>query len=358
MRTIALFFLLCCLTVTTAEAGRKKKPPKAAAPPTLVEMVVRAKKKLVGQSVGTSKIGGNYAVLAVWKPGTSKLSIVKVRNGRSVTKGYRVTLLKQNGVNSEYRVDEPQGSVVLALKTNVRAHMGRGKKRAIPAIYAPYGAHLDDAALIASGRQYLIDLVDRAAAKLDARDVDSKALADQRVTETVSPKILVTLLVIEHISPADFDARGAQPTVNRVFSLVGANREDAYDYAVSDAKAGGIAQFISETYAHTRRRYEDAKLENEYVEGMRDHCNAAMAQFCLADWSIGKLSSASYERLMKNEEDLGAFIAAAYNGGETRAAKAYEADPAHWEEAGNGLAAGAVVYVREFRAVYRYLWKP
>ncbi len=358
MRTIALFLLLCCLTVTTAEAGRKRKAPKRASPPTLVEMIDRAKKKLEAHAVGTSKIGGDYAVLAVWKQGTSKLDFVKVWKGRSVTKGYAVTLLKRNGVNSEYRVDKPEGFVVLALKTNVRARMGRGKKRAVAAVYAPYGEHLDDAALIKSGRRYLITLVDRAAKKLDALDVDSKVDASKRVTETVSSKILVTLLVIEHISPDDFDDRGVKATANRVFSLVGANREDAYDYAVSDAKAGGIAQFISETYAYTRSRYGEAKLKEGFVAGMRDHCNAAMAQYCLADWSIKQLSDQAYARLAKNEEDLGAYIAAAYNGGEKRAAKAYADDVDHWEESGHGLAGGTVIYVREFRAVYRYLWGP
>ncbi|WKZ29630.1 MAG: hypothetical protein QY323_02770 [Patescibacteria group bacterium] len=356
MRTIAFFFLLCCLTAATAEAGRKKKPPKTVSPPTLVEMIARAKKKLAGQSVGTSKVGGDNAVLAVWKPGTAKLAVVKVRKGRSVTKGYRVTLLKRNGVNSEYRVDAPSDFVVLAIKTNVKKRPLGRKRRSVAVIYAPYGAHLDTAEMRRRGRAYLHDIATRAIAKLQARDVRSRTDPDTLVTAMVDERVLLTLLVIEHIDPPDFDARGAEATANRVLSLIGANQGDAYDHAFSDADAGGLAQFRPKTYAEIRDDYPDAKLKAEFYAGVRDHINGVMAQYCYVDFTLARLDATILKRLQSDANEQGAYLAAAYNHGLYGAAKIIAKHPDAWDKPGNGFSKANLQYVKEFRAVYRYLW--
>jgi hypothetical protein len=90
---------------------------------------------------------------------------------------------------------------------------------------------------------------------------------------------------------------------------------------------------------------------------MADHVHAVVAQYCLADWSLTRLTDAHRARLRlaANEEDMGAFLAAAYNGGEDRAARALADDPVRWERAGHGLAEQTVGYVREFRETYRFL---
>ncbi|MFA5854455.1 MAG: hypothetical protein WC866_05245 [Patescibacteria group bacterium] len=356
MRTIAFFFLLCCLTATTAEAGRKKKPQKTVTPPTLVEMIGRAKKKLAGHAVGTSKIGGDNAVLAVWKPGTSKFSVVKVRGGRSVTKGYRVTLTKRNGVNTEYRVDEPDGAVVLALKTNVKKRPGSRKPRSVAVVYAPYGSHLDTPALRRHGREHLADIARRATAKLKALDVRSLADPSRSVTSSVPVQMLVTLLVIEHIDPDDFEARGVEATANRVLALVGANGDDAFDQAFSDADAGGLAQFRPASYKEIRESYPDAKLKKEFFAGVRDHVNGVMAQYCYADFTLARLAEDDLKRLRDDEDELGAYLAAAYNHGLYGAAKILAKHPQDWDRPGNGFSDGNLKYVKEFRAVYGYLW--
>lgn len=357
MRIIALFFLSLCLIVSPAYAGGKKKSKKAASPPNLVTMIDRAKRKLEGRQVGTSKIGGNNALLAVWKTGTSKLAVVKVRNGVSKTKGYAVTLLKRNGVNSEYRVDEPEGWVVLALKTNIKKRPAGRKARAAAVVYVPYGAHLDTAALRRRGRDHLVKIAKLAVIKLESRDVRSQIDPDERVTASVTEQMLITLLVIEQIDPDDFEARGAKATADRVLTLVGANQDDAYDYAFSDAAAGGLAQFRPETYKEIRDLYPAAELKAEFFAGVRDHVNGVMAQYCYGDFTLSKLAADDLRRLRADEAELGAYLAAAYNHGLYGAAKIIAAHPHDWDDAGNGFSDANLKYVREFRAVYRYLWK-
>lgn len=353
MRSVTFFLALAVFAAPAAAQGKRKN----AKVPAAAEVIRDCKVQLAKAKIGTDRIGGGDAVLCAWKPGTPKIRLIQVRGGVSRTKGFDVTLLRANGVNSEYRVDAPDGYVVMGIRTNVRKKWKK-KSRSTPAVYVPYGPHLETKGLLAAGRKYLLGLTDRAAARLDKRKVMSVVDADALVTEVVPERILVTLLVIEHIDPDDFDARGAEAAVDRVFALVGANKEDAYDYAVSEAGAGGLAQFIRETYKLTRQRYPRAKLIEGFVEGMRDHENAVMAQYCLADWSLSLLSEDERKALSKDEEDLGAWIAAAYNGGEKRAAKALRDFPGDWEKRGHGLAGATTVYVREFRMVYRHLWGP
>lgn len=355
MRMFALFFLFCFLVASPAEAGRKKKVPKPVSAPTLVEQLSRAKKKLAGYSVGTSKIGGDNAVLALWKPGTSDLVIVRVRKGRAVTKRFRLTLVKRNGVNTEYRVDEPEGYVVLALKSNVKKHPGSRKARSVAVVYAPYGPHLDTPDMRRRGREHLAVVAGGAIAKLDARDVRSASNPASRVTSSVPVEMLITLLVIEHINPPDFDARGAEATANRVLALIGANGDDAYDQAFSDTDAGGLAQFRPATYAEIRDAYPAAKLKREFFAGVRDHVNGVMAQYCYADFTLARLARGDAERL-RDEGNLGAYLAAAYNHGLYGAAKILVAHPRDWDRSGNGFSDANLKYVEEFRAVYRYLW--
>jgi hypothetical protein len=330
--------------------GRGRQSPEGVA-----RMLPVAKKALKKARIGTERIGGEQAVLAAWKEGTKIVRLVHVRNGRSKTKGFEVELVgRPNGANTRYEIVKPEGWHALAIRTNVRKDL-RGR-RSMPAIYVPFGDHIDGPEFREAGRAYLEDLVERAGDALDRLDVASRADPEKRVTEVVPWKLLMTLVVIEHIDPDDFKERGAEPTMRRVLALVGANKGDAYDYAVSDKKAGGLAQFIPATYKDIRERYPEAKITADFLKGMRDHLNAIMIQYCFVDHALTKVSAADLERLQEDDEELGAYLAAAYNHGQNGAAKALAAHGDAWDEPGNGIPDGTLLYVREFRAVYRLLW--
>lgn len=319
------------------------------------KMLPVAKKALKKGKIGTTRRGGEQAVLAAWKEGTKIVRLVNVRNGRSKTKGFTVKLVgKPNGVNTRYEIERPEGWHVLAIRTNVRKRL-RGHETT-PAIYVPYGDHIDTPAFRKAGRAYLEGLVEKAGDALDRFDVGSRADPDAHVTEAVPWRVLMTLLIIEHIDPSDFKERGVDATMNRVLALVGANKENAYDYSVSEKTAGGLAQFIPSTYKDIRDRYPEAKLTEDFLKGMRDHLNAVMIQYCFIDHAMTKIPADELKRLRKDDVELGAYLAAAYNHGQNGAAKAIAAHGEDWDEPGNGIPDGTLLYVQEFRAVYDRLW--
>lgn len=326
------------------------------APKGVDKMIPLAKQALKKGRIGTTRIGGEQAVLAAWKQGTKTIRLINVRDGRSVTKGFEVKLIgKPNGANTRYEVVRPDGWHVLAIRTNVRRDLHA--KHSMPVIYVPYDDHVDVPKFREAGRKYLDALVSEASAALNSLDVRSKTDARARVTAVVPRRVLITLLVIEHIDPADFTARGVTATARRVLSTIGVNKGDAYDYSVSHMSAGGLAQFIPGTYADIRAEYPEAKLTKDFLVGMRDHRNAVMIQYCFIDFALSKLSSDAFNRLARDERELGAYLAAAYNHGQNGAAKVYAEHGDDWDKPGNGIGNGSLLYVKEFRAVYRYLWE-
>ncbi len=180
------------------------------------------------------------------------------------------------------------------------------------------------------------------------------------MTATVDRRTLMTILVIEHVRSDKAAELGWQRVTEEVLVTLAANGDDAYDDAVSRARAQGLAQFIKSSYQLTRRRYPGARLRADFNAGTADHLNVVKAQYCLADWTLTTLKKETLAdlNLPGFEEELGAFIAAGYNGGERRAARAFYGHPGDWERSGHGLWRETVSYVRTFRAVYRQLFPP
>jgi len=355
--TLAALFFFVSLPTTPLRAQDVCVDPAEDAHARLLERIAEAKDRLKDEPIGTTRLGGQYAVLALWDPAADDgIDLVRVRGGISRTAGFEVTLIRRNGVNSEYRILEPAGWVVLAIKTNV--HHPWNRRRTLPVIYVPYSTGLHSPQLVRDGRAYLLDLLDSAADRLDELRVLSASQEDTAVSAVPSVRVLLTILLIEHITPSELERQGVAAVVERVLVTLALNRGDTYGYAMSYAGARGLAQFIPGTYRSIRRRYPRARLRRDFTSGMMDHGNAVMAQYCLVDWILRMLPDETLEELMRadREEDLGAFIAAAYNAGEVAAYRALARDPERWTEEGYGLPRETRRYVRTFRTVYRHLF--
>jgi hypothetical protein len=358
MTAAPVLFIIIALQGAAITAPEEAPVEQAAAPVfSLLDRIAAAKAALSKVVIGTDRVGSENAVLAVSDgPGLDQITLVRVRRGVSQTHGYTVECVHYNGVNSDYRVTDPPDRVVLAAKFNVGARHGRRGRGAV--IYTPYTPALHTPEMVAAGRAYLDGLLAKAAADLDARGVASRSVAGRRVTETVDARILAAILVVEHFRSDKIDELGLRHVIEEVLVVLGANGGDAYDHAVSSARAQGLAQFITGSYRLTRSRYPAAKLAADFNAGMADHLNAVKAEYCLADWTLTALRPEELADLQLPgfEEDLGAYVAAAYNGGERRAAAIYGRYSQDWEKPGYGLWRETVSYVRFFRAVYRQLY--
>ncbi len=298
------------------------------------------------------------------------LAVLDVRMGKiktlrvgAMTRGqvrqvgeFTVTRITENGVNSEYSVDNNDTDykdwIVVALKTMVGDSSRRGKFK--PAVYVPYSLGLNVPEIRDAGTRHLLKVIAVAYNKLERYGVP-------KLREVIPKETILALLLIEHMDPDEFTRRGAEYMITKVLTTVGANESDAYRYAVSPANARGLAQFIPSTYSDVVELYPRARLHKDFVKGMTEHLNAVMAQVCLADRDLNKLLNSevlSTPNFQAHSMDKirDCYIAAAYNGGPGRAILSCGADPALLWKEGSGLARQTVVYVAEFKAVYNYLF--
>jgi hypothetical protein len=112
-----------------------------------------------------------------------------------------------------------------------------------------------------------------------------------------------------------------------VLSHYGLKREEAYRYSVSSAKALGPMQFTNRkgngTYALVVRRCPAAKLDPDFERGATNLLNAMKAAICLFDIELAQMRSEIRRPYRDNQEVLGIFPVAAYNGGPRNVAKLY-----------------------------------
>ncbi len=220
-------------------------------------------------------------------------------------------------MNSEFDVTVPKGYVVLAIKRAIK-----DGKSFSEVVYTPYSKELDAPEVRARGQQHLDEILISAQNQL--MGVKSRAVKGKNVIDVVPLSVAKVLFIIEHVDPFAFSRGDETPAelVDRVYTIIGLNLEDAYMYSVSKARARGISQFIPSTYARLRAQYPEVALISNFVEGTQNQVNAAKAALLLFDSDISVLDSGLRAKIMADPQYLGRFLAAAYNGGAGRAEKA------------------------------------
>ncbi|HJQ26554.1 MAG TPA: hypothetical protein VKA60_21745 [Blastocatellia bacterium] len=249
----------------------------------------------------------------------------------TLTQGYTLTLRRENGINSEFVSINPPGGRVLALKYPVSNERGRfgGGGEVIEAIYTPYSKEIDSPEIVRQGFEVQRGLIDQAYERLKTRKVYSRAFRGRLITEVVPRETLQVLLINEHIDPGEFrSADLAEGLARKVLTVIGANGRQAYAYSISKAGARGLVQMISSTYALLLRRYPEAGLTADFTAGMSDPVNAVMAQvlLCDSDWE------AIRPRFEVGAEQVGPYLAAAYNGGVGRVLSLLANEQEEWME--------------------------
>lgn len=232
-------------------------------------------------------------------------------------KGYTFEWDKLNGVNTHFRVTQPAGSIVVALKRKLMRSPGT-------ATYVPYSDGINVPELRDAGLRYLEDTILEAERQLRNRRVFSKRDSTEAVPDRFPTELTLTLALIEHIDPDRTMSEPIGKLLDEVLVVIGANKGMAYRYAVSPkANARGLFQFISKTYKAIRKRYPAAKLKPDFVSGMNDHLNGAIASYLLFDNDL-KAMSVAKSGLVDDPFELGRLLAASYNGGPSRVISAID----------------------------------
>jgi hypothetical protein len=305
------------------------------------------------------------AVKNLAKP-NSDIEIISVDSkGGSQNTGFRVAQGDKKGVGTSYEVETPADYAVLAIKRVIPLD---SKHQEV--IYTPYTEALDTPLVRKKGFDYLLSQIEEGSKALDSRGINSRAFSGRKISEVIPKRVSLILSIIEHVDPFMFerasaklisergmsqekaDTEAVKSVVNQTLVTVGANREMSYAYAKSSAGARGLFQFIPSTYKEVRKQYKKADLEKDFVKGMDDHKNAAMASLLLFDADLAYLDKDSRDKIIKDPKKLGMYLSSSYNGGAPRTAKMIRENPNNWQQK---VLPETQTYIRKFLAVYHLL---
>ncbi|KKQ14430.1 MAG: hypothetical protein US30_C0004G0067 [Candidatus Moranbacteria bacterium GW2011_GWF2_36_839] len=283
-------------------------------------------------------------LLAVENVNERIIKLIRIpAKGKGLVKGFGIDRGNPNGVNTEFEVTHPEGFIVLGLRRVVQFD---GKYKEV--VYTPYTKELDIPAIRQRGLEYLQDKILAAKNELASLGVRSHAFSGENVSEVVPTEVSLCLSIIEHIDPARFlRGESSESLTNEVLTIVGANGNLAYRYSISKSKARGLFQFIPKTYRNLKGIYQEARLTPDFIEGMENHFNGAKASLLLFDSDLAYLSPKYREKLRNSPEDMGKYLAAAYNCGSPRAAKSINS--------GGALPEETRVYLLKFGEIWNLL---
>lgn len=226
--------------------------------------------------------------------------------------------------------------------------------------YAPHSSGLHTPALVARGKQYLVDIVAQAMQELRANQVESRTQRGLMVADAVEAQVVRILPLLEHTDHGELllDRLVTSPqTFERVYVLLGSNfdgkRNVSYSYTVSRAQAAGLYQFTQPTYEAIRDLYPEAELIPSFEQAARDHVNSAKAAILLIDSNRARffkdIQDTLPEASARWELDF-----AGYNGNPSRALQAWGEYVAR-NRAGNWIE-GLHKETRQFVEKFRYLY--
>jgi hypothetical protein len=198
--------------------------------------------------------------------------------GRNV----RIQVLRANGVNTAVSVIDDQNNSLLPMI--VQYPVERNGSFYETAYYSSAHPGTISAEIAYVGKMYLRNTIDAARANLQKKGVF--------VTPQVAD-IAERLCAVEHVDHLRFNTEYNLALFNEIFTLFALNEGNTYRYAVSTAGAGGLVQMIPSTYSMVRNRHFNAGLMPNFVDGMRNHVNAAEAMLLYMQDTWNDLSSNS-----------------------------------------------------------------
>lgn len=236
-------------------------------------------------------------------------------------KQLRIRTIRGNGVNTPVVLIDDKGESHLPLL--VQYPVVRGGKYIETAYYMSTHPGLVNDEVVNAGRLYVRNIIETAREKLKTKGI------------AVAPKIAdiaERLATVEHVDHHRFRTEPHSKIFDDIFTLYALNEGQTYRYSVSSAGAGGMVQMIPSTYRMVRSWHPNITLTADFVDGMRDHVNAAQAMLLYMNrtWADLIKSPTVMDAYMSGIATQEQLMAAGYNSNPARLAGYIKRGGANW----------------------------
>lgn len=239
-------------------------------------------------------------------------------NGKFV----KVKNIRANGVNTPILIVDTENRAHLPLM--VQYPVERDGRFYEMAFYISTHPGIVTPEVVNAGKIYIRNILDVARENLRKKSV------------YISPQttdMAERLAIVEHVDHLRFRTEYHPNIFNDIYALYALNEGQTYRYSVSSAGAGGLVQMIPSTYRIVRSRYYNINLIPDFVEGMRNHVNAAQAmllymQMTWDDLISNNTVSAAIESGIATPAEL---MSAGYNSNPAKLAGYIRRGGANWK---------------------------
>jgi hypothetical protein len=233
---------------------------------------------------------------------------------RLQTKADRTIVLRvvrPNGVNTPLIITDEMGRSHLPLLTQYPVER-EGKFYEV-SYYISTHPGIVTPETVSLGKNYIRNVIDAARFELQGKGF---------VVSPLAADMAERLCVVEHVDHLRFRTEPHQNIYNDIFTLYAFNEGQTYRYSVSSAGAGGMIQMIPSTYRLIRNRFPGAGLVEDFVDGMRNHANAAKAMLLYIQLTHDDLmrSSVISQAVGSGTASIHELLSAGYNSNPARLA--------------------------------------
>ena len=237
--------------------------------------------------------------------------------------GHQITTrtVRANGVNTPVVIINEKGQPQLPLL--IQYPVEKNGRYIETAYYMSTHPGLVTPEVVNAGRFYVHNVIDTAREQLKAKGY----LVQPKVAD-----IAERLATVEHVDHLRFHTEYAPNIFNDIYTLFALNEGQTFRYSVSTAGAGGMVQMIPPTYRMVRNRYPNAYLMPDFVEGMRNHVNAAEAMllYMQMTWNDLSASPAITSAMQTGIATQPQLMAAGYNSNPARLAGFIDRGGSNW----------------------------
>lgn len=284
-----------------------------------------AKREMFARPIATAMIGSvlpmEFVRIAFYDYDTKQIDYVVMMKDSFLKRGLvfptttskakpvTVNIIRANGVNTPLTITGQNNRTHLPLM--VQYPVVRGGKYIETAYYMSTHPGIVTPEVVNAGKLYMRNMLDLARTKLREKGI----FISPQVTD-----IAERLAIVEHIDHQRFWTENHLQLFNEVYALYALNEGQTYRYAVSSAGAGGMVQMIPSTYRMVRNRYFSVGLMPDFVEGMRNHLNAAQAMllYMQMTWNDLTASPTVAEALQNGIATPAELMSAGYNSNPAR----------------------------------------
>src|SRR5215203_4982168 len=239
----------------------------------------------------------------------------------AANKSLKVKIVRPNGVNTPVIISDYTNKVHLPLM--VQYPVERNGRYYETAYYMSTHPGLVTPEVVNAGKFYVHNTIDVARERLRQKGlIIAPNIAD--MAERLS--------IVEHVDHFRFRTEYHPNIYSDIFTLYALNEGQTYRYSVSSAGAGGMVQMIPSTYRMVRSWHPNVPLIPDFVEGMRNHVNAAQAMLLYMNRTWNDLAASptvmdAYSSGIASQEQL---MAAGYNSNPARLAGYINRGGANW----------------------------